>query len=67
MTLQIFSFLKGLYNIPARCEKWLRRGNIFYQKGEYARALLFYQKILRRQPQNLPALCNRGNILFFQK
>lgn len=62
-----FSDLSNFFSVSARCARWLQKGNRHYVAGRYERAQVYYQKILRCRPDDLPALCNHANICFFQK
>ena len=69
--LVILSMLKSFRNLikyfssSATYSRLLEKGNNLYVAGDYRRALKFYQKILKQNPEDLVALYNYATACFF--
>ena len=63
----IWNMITVFFSLFNSCDRWLKQGNKYYLNGRYEQALKYYQKILKKYPYHISALCNQGNIFLLKK
>lgn len=57
----------SMLSAPDKSVEALKRADGFYIKGDYRSALKQFDKVLQFNPDNVVALCGRGEILYYMK